>query len=149
MQNPVLLPSPHLRTTSSPLKSTSISTISTGEAYVLGLTSLNGSYAAMSSGSQPDPSPSSAPASRKAGAGDATTCPIHIYANQTLQKILSLPGHEIASTSMRSVNSIAGLNGPILVSSGKDGSIKVWDERSGSHGIKSGFDDPLECFERR
>lgn len=140
MQN--LIASPHLKTTTSPLKSTSISTISTGESYVLGLASLNGNYAAMSSGSQSDSSSSSAPSGskKKTVNGDISTCPIHIYAKQTLQKIQSLPGHEVASTFMRSVNSIAGLNGPTLVSSGKDGSVRAWDERSGSHGIKSEFD---------
>ncbi|KAE9408024.1 WD40 repeat-like protein [Gymnopus androsaceus JB14] len=92
----------------------------------------------MSSGSQSDSSSSSAPSGSKKKTinGDISTCPIHIYAKQTLQKIQSLPGHEVASTFMRSVNSIAGLNGPMLVSSGKDGSVRAWDERSGSHGIK-------------
>ncbi|KAJ3748832.1 WD40-repeat-containing domain protein [Lentinula detonsa] len=125
--NAVLLASSHLNTASSPIRSNTISTISTGEAYVLHLASLDGNYAVMSSG------PSS---STSSGSNENTTCPIYLYSKRTLQREYTLPGHEISSTFMRVVDSIAGLGRPVLVSSGKDGSVKVWDERSRGCGIK-------------
>ncbi|KAJ3757092.1 WD40-repeat-containing domain protein [Lentinula raphanica] len=114
-----LLPSPRLRTASSPLRSTTIGAPSTGDAYVLRLTNSNGKYAAMSTRSN-----------------QHNSYPIYLYSKQTLQIIQTFPGHEVSSTFMREVNSIAGSGRPVLVSSGKDGSVKVWDERSGSFAIK-------------
>ncbi|KAJ4490235.1 WD40-repeat-containing domain protein [Lentinula aciculospora] len=128
--NPVLLASPNLSTTSSPLRNNTISTIATGQAYILSLANLDGKYAAMSSGS------SSSSSSKNTGINENSTCPIYLYSKYTLQREQTLPGHEISSTFMRSVNSIAGLGRPVLVSSGKDGSVRVWDERSGSPGIQ-------------
>ncbi|KAJ4495767.1 WD40-repeat-containing domain protein [Lentinula edodes] len=126
----VLLASPNLATASSALRSTTISTIASGETYVLSLANFDGKYAAMSSGSSLNSS------TRNAGNNKNTTCPIYLYSKQTLQREQTLPGHEISSTFMRSVVSMAGLGRPVLVSSGKDGSVKVWDERSGGYGIQ-------------
>jgi len=50
--------------------------------------------------------------------------------------VQTLPGHEIGTTSLRSVETIANISRPCLVSSGLDGSIKVWDERTNSYSIK-------------
>ncbi|KAF9078838.1 WD40-repeat-containing domain protein [Rhodocollybia butyracea] len=132
-----LFSSPHLNATSSSLRQTTISG-NADESYVLSLAALNEKYAAMSSGST------------STSANKSDTCPIHIYSKNTLQRMQTFPGHEVASTSMRSISVIAGLNGPILMSSGKDGSVRVWDERSGSHGIKMtnlGKSQPLLAFD--
>ncbi|KAF5389550.1 hypothetical protein D9757_004160 [Collybiopsis confluens] len=119
--NSVLLASSQLGATSSPLRS---SVDGNSETYILALAGINAKYAAMSS------------ASRKTKTDPSTTGPIHLYSKHTLQKSLSLPGHDTASAFMRTVHAIAGSNGQTLVSSGQDGSVKVWDERTGSHGIK-------------
>ncbi|KAJ7283407.1 hypothetical protein C8J57DRAFT_1498469 [Mycena rebaudengoi] len=60
----------------------------------------------------------------------------------------TLPGHELGTTSLRAVPRVAfnkrgdyrvAVSGNLtLVSSGLDGSIKVWDERTTSHAIKRG-----------
>ncbi|KAK7471070.1 hypothetical protein VKT23_002486 [Stygiomarasmius scandens] len=76
---------------------------------------------------------------------------IDVYDSFTLQKLYSLPGHDPAnSTALKSVAQVAGSSRPTLVSSGKDGSIKVWDERTGSHSIKMtnlGKSRPLLSFD--
>ncbi|KAJ7499321.1 WD40-repeat-containing domain protein [Mycena latifolia] len=107
----VLLPSPSFSTTSTPVKSASLSS----QAYVLSIALLPTYYAASAS---------------------APSCTIDLFDKSTLRGTQTLPGHEIGTTSLRAVATIANAARPCLVSSGMDGSIKVWDERTDSYSIK-------------
>lgn len=113
-----LIESPLIRTTSRPLRSYKLN----NDAYALSLASLPGCYAASAS---------------------APSNIIDLLDKTTLRRIQSLPGHELATTSLKSVENIAGHNAPCLVSSGKDGSVKVWDGRSRDYSIKSPFSHPV------
>jgi WD40 repeat protein len=117
----LLLESPRLNDIFSPITSTTLSS----QAYVLSLASLPAHYASSAS------SPSNT---------------IDIFDKSTLQGVQTLSGHDVATTSLKTVDLIAGLNHKSLVSSGKDGSVKVWDERSISHGIKSEHGNPLDTL---
>lgn len=88
------------------------------QSYVLHLASLPGHYAAVSS---------------------APTNTIDIYDKSSLRHIQTLPGHETATTSLKTIDSVAGFTRQSLVSSGHDGSVKIWDDRSNSHSIKSEY----------
>lgn len=88
------------------------------EAYVLALAQLSSHYAASSS---------------------APTNKIYLYDKSDLAPSGQLAGHEGAITAMRSVPRFASTAAPTLVSSGKDGLVKVWDERSGSVGLQSQY----------
>lgn len=88
------------------------------EAYVLSLASLPSLYAASSS---------------------APTNAIHLFDKSNLRAVTTLPGHDDAVTSMRVVSNFSGLAREVLVSSGKDALIKVWDERTGSAAVQSEF----------
>ncbi|KAI0770747.1 WD40 repeat-like protein [Irpex lacteus] len=97
------------------------------EAYVLSLASLPSLYAASSS---------------------APTNAIHLFDKSNLRAVTTLPGHDDAVTSMRVVSNFSGLAREVLVSSGKDAFIKVWDERTGfaavqMHALSSGRSRPL------
>jgi WD repeat-containing protein 89 len=106
-------------TTSKPEKET---TVSAGS-YVISLAALPSRYAACLS---------------------APSNTIDVFDSFTLQKLYSLPGHDKAnSTALKSVPLVAASNGPTLVSSGADGSVKVWDDRTGSHSIKSSFQSTI------
>ncbi|KAF5357676.1 hypothetical protein D9758_007428 [Tetrapyrgos nigripes] len=87
--------------------------------------------------------------SRYAACLSAPSNTIDVFDSFTLQNLYSLPGHD-NSTALKSISSIAGSSRPTLVSSGSDGSIKVWDERTASHSIKMtnlGKPRPLLCFD--
>jgi hypothetical protein len=114
MASSVLLESPYLQSYSSPLRSLS----SSSQAYILSIASLPAHYAASAS---------------------APSNTIDIFDKSTLQRIQTLPGHGVATTSLHSVENVAGIHNVSLMSSGKDGSVKVWDERSNSHSIKSAW----------
>ncbi|KXN83547.1 WD repeat-containing protein 89 [Leucoagaricus sp. SymC.cos] len=86
-----------------------------GDAYVLSLASLPTAYAASAS------SPSNK---------------IDLLDKRSLRLIQTLPGHDVATTSIRAVNCVVGMPTRTLLSTGKDGSVKVWDDRTGSHAIK-------------
>ncbi|KAJ7283411.1 WD40-repeat-containing domain protein [Mycena rebaudengoi] len=105
-----LLASPDFSSTSAPLKSCTLSS----SAYVLSLAALPSFYAASAS----------APANT-----------IDLFDKSTFRGH-TLPGHEHGTTSLRAVPRVAASGNPTLVSSGLDGSIKVWDERTTSHAIK-------------
>jgi WD repeat-containing protein 89 len=109
----LLVESPYLQTYSSPLRSSS----SSSQAYILSIACLPSHYAASAS---------------------APSNIIDIFDKSTLQGIQTLPGHSEATTSLHSVHNVAGISNMSLMSSGKDGSVKIWDERSNSHSIKSG-----------
>ncbi|KAK7061372.1 WD40 repeat-like protein [Favolaschia claudopus] len=106
-----LRPSAAFSTTSTPVKTAS----SSSQAYILSIASLPPYYAASAS------APSNA---------------IDLFDKTSLLGVQTLPGHEIGTTSLCSVNSIASVSRPCLVSSGLDGSIRVWDERTNSYSIK-------------
>ncbi|KAG6896871.1 hypothetical protein C0992_005562 [Termitomyces sp. T32_za158] len=107
MSTSVLLEAPQFKSTQTPLKSAHLSSSS----YVLSIAALAGHYAASAS----------APANT-----------IDIFDKTTLQGIVTLSGHDVAITSLQAVENIAGLFGRSLMSSGRDGSVKIWDPRSNS-----------------
>ncbi|KAG6861490.1 hypothetical protein C0995_015917 [Termitomyces sp. Mi166 len=111
MSTSVLLEAPQFKSTQTPLKSAHLSS----QSYVLSIVSLPGHYAASAS----------APANT-----------IDIFDKTTLQGVETLSGHDDATTSLHSVENITGLFGRSLISSGRDGSVKIWDLRSNSHSIK-------------
>lgn len=85
-------------------------------AYVLSIASLQGHYAAASS------VPSNA---------------IHLYDKSDCKTIVrTLPGHVDGVTYMRTVDAFAG-GREVLLSCGKDGNVKAWDERSDSVATQS------------
>jgi WD40 repeat protein len=83
--------------------------------YVLGIAALPNFYATAAS------SPSNA---------------IHIYDQRNLRAVSTLPGHS-SITQLRAVDSIAGQNHRSLISSGKDGFVRLWDERAATVAIQS------------
>lgn len=74
--------------------------------------------------------------SRYAIAPSAPSTSIDILDQTNLRIVQSLPGHTGGVTTLRTVSAIGGSNAPALVSSGRDGSVKMWDERSNAHSIK-------------
>ncbi|KAJ7229060.1 WD40-repeat-containing domain protein [Mycena pura] len=108
-----LVPAPGFSAAGAPVKSVSLS--SSEEAYVLSIASLPSSYAA---------------------AASAPSNSIHLFDKSTLQRTHVLLGHDTGTTSLRAVDTIAAVARPCLVSSGLDGSIKIWDERTNTHSIK-------------
>ena len=113
-QHKLLLESPQLQEEEVPHLSANYSSGS----YVLSITSLLFYYAAATS----------APANV-----------IDLFDKTTLKRVQTLPGHEISTTSLHNVDNVAGVSNECLISSGRDGSIKIWDNRSKSHGIKSEY----------
>jgi WD repeat-containing protein 89 len=107
-----LVQSPAFASASRPIKSTSLPS----EAYVLSLAPLHSYYAASAS------APSNA---------------IHIFDKANLRPVSHLAGHGEAISAMRSVPNFAGTSRETLISCGKDGLVKVWDERSGSPAAQS------------
>ncbi|KAF8211539.1 WD40-repeat-containing domain protein [Mycena galopus ATCC 62051] len=110
-ESTALHPSPSFSTTSTPIKTAAASS----QAYVLSIASLPTFYAASAS---------------------APSNTIDLFDKTTLLGVQTLPGHEIGTSSLRSVETIANIARPSLVSSGLDGSIMVWDERTNAHSIK-------------
>ncbi|KAL1665656.1 WD40-repeat-containing domain protein [Schizophyllum commune] len=74
--------------------------------------------------------------SRYAIAPSAPSTSIDVLDSASLRFVQSFPGHEGGVSALRTIRSVAGLTRPALVSSGRDGSVKVWDERSNAHSIK-------------
>jgi WD40 repeat protein len=108
----LLLESPQLQEEEAP----HLSANSSSGCYVLSITSLPSHYAAATS----------APANV-----------IDLFDKTTLIGVQTLPGHESAITSLHTVDNVAGVSNECLISSGRDGSIKIWDNRTNSHSIKS------------
>ncbi|KZT20669.1 WD40 repeat-like protein [Neolentinus lepideus HHB14362 ss-1] len=106
-----LVASESLAMFSKPLKSM---TVPSGS-YVLSLASLPSCYAASTS---------------------APSNTIHLYDKSDLRVSSTLGGHEEGITTLRMAENIAGNNTRALVSSGRDGTVAVWDERSGSMAIQ-------------
>jgi len=86
-----------------------------GDAYVLSLANLPSAYAALAS----------SPSHR-----------IDLLDKKSLRRIQTLPGHDLATTSIRVARSLAGFPNGALLSSGRDGSVKIWDDRSGSQVVR-------------
>ena len=72
-----------------------------------------------------------------AAATSAPSNAIHIFDKANLQPVSQLAGHDEAISVMRSVPNFAGSLRETLVSCGKDGMVKVWDERTGSPAVTS------------
>ena len=106
-----LAESPSFTTTSRPIKSVSLSS----DAYVLTLASAHSHYAASSS---------------------APLNAIHLYDKSDLRPVGQLAGHGEAISTMRSVPNFSGTSRETLISCGKDGMIKVWDERAGTAAVQ-------------
>ena len=86
-----------------------------GDAYVLSLANLQTAYAALAS----------FPSNK-----------IDLLDKGSLRRIQTLPGHDVATTSICAVNDLIGFPNGALLSSGKDGSVKIWDSRSGSQVVR-------------
>jgi WD40 repeat protein len=86
------------------------------DAYVLAIATVGSYYAASAS----------APSHR-----------IYLFDQASLRTTLSLEGHQGGTASLRAIDSIAGTNRRVIVSSGKDGVVRVWDDRSGTTAIES------------
>ncbi|KAF9268282.1 WD40 repeat-like protein [Marasmius fiardii PR-910] len=128
MREPTLTQSPNLREISRPKKHL----ILPPDTYVPHLASLPTRYAASTS------SPSS----------DA----IQLFDKSTLTPLQKFDSHQGGTTFLRVVENLANaqVGGKILVSSGKDGFIKVWDEKSKSCSIKlsnGSSNNGILCFD--
>jgi WD40 repeat protein len=95
-----------------------------GDAYVLSVVNLPSAYAASAS------SPFNV---------------IDLLDKRSLRRIQTLHGHDVATTSIRTVNCVVGMPTQSLISTGKDGSVKIWDgNRSGSHAIRCTLFEPQQ-----
>ncbi|KAI0332472.1 WD40 repeat-like protein [Cubamyces sp. BRFM 1775] len=106
-----LVDAPSFRASSTPIRSTKLP----ADAYILSIASLPSYYAASAS------SPSNA---------------IHLFDKARLQNVQTLAGHESSITTLRTVPNVANAATHALLSAGKDGAVKVWDERSGSAALR-------------
>lgn len=74
---------------------------------------------------------------------------IMLFDKATLAATRTMSGHTDAVTSLKSVEVLAGTNRRGLISCGRDGRIRIWDERNGSAGAftaASGQTRPLVSF---
>ncbi|KAH9062019.1 WD40 repeat-like protein [Lactarius vividus] len=62
---------------------------------------------------------------------------IFCFDRPSLQVFQSFEGHAGGTTSLRAVDSLAGVNQRAIISSGKDGVVRVWDDRTGAAAIES------------
>ncbi|KAF9004783.1 WD40-repeat-containing domain protein [Cyathus striatus] len=111
MSSSALLESPTLTQLTTPQNSTN----SSSNSYILSIANLPSYYATSAS---------------------APSNVIDLFDKHTLRGVNTLPGHETATTSLRSVDTFLGNASPVLISSGKDGSVKVWDARTAECGLK-------------
>ena len=107
-----LLESATLVEQTAPLKSSRLPC----DAYVLAIASFGSYYAASAS----------APSHR-----------IYLFDKTSLGTSHSFEGHGEGTTSLRGVDSVAGTNRRVIVSSGRDGVVRVWDDRTGATAIES------------
>ncbi|CAE6439846.1 unnamed protein product [Rhizoctonia solani] len=73
---------------------------------------------------------------------------IMLFDKNTLAAIRTLSGHTEGITSLKSVDVLAGTTRRGLISSGRDGRIRIWDERQGGAGAftATGQNRPLSSF---
>jgi WD repeat-containing protein 89 len=86
------------------------------DAYVLAIAALGSHYAASAS----------MPSNR-----------IYLFDRTSLLTSQSFEGHQGGTTSLRAIDAVAGINRRVVLSSGKDGAVRVWDDRTGSAAIQS------------
>ncbi|KAM5534876.1 hypothetical protein V8D89_011431 [Ganoderma adspersum] len=106
-----LLDPPSYGTSSKPQRSAKLP----AEAYVLSIASLPSSYAVAAS------SPSNQ---------------IHLFDKERLRNVQTLSGHTSSITTLRSVPNVANAATHALLSSGKNGTVCVWDERTGTAALR-------------
>ena len=109
-----LLESATLVEQKAPLRSSSLPC----DAYFLAIAALGSYYAASAS----------APSDR-----------IYLFDKTSLQTLRSLEGHQGGTTSLRGVDSVAGTNRRAILSSGRNGVVRVWDDRTGAAAIESKY----------
>ena len=107
-----LLESVTLVEQTTPLKSSSLPC----DAYVLAIAAFGPYYAASAS----------APSHR-----------IYLFDKTSLGTSHSFEGHREGTTSLHGVDTVAGTNRRVIVSSGRDGVVRVWDDRTGTTAIES------------
>ncbi|ESK93566.1 wd repeat-containing protein 89-like [Moniliophthora roreri MCA 2997] len=114
MPEPILVPSPRFRSTSQFITQISLPS----DSYVLSITSIPGQsrYAVSTS------SPSSNA--------------IQIYDKSTLRPVKNFSGHQQGNSYLRAIDGLG------LVSSGKDGYIRIWDQRSSGSSCAMQFASP-------
>jgi WD40 repeat protein len=110
-----LLESATLSEQTIPFKSSSLPC----NAYVLAIAAFGSYYAASAS----------APSHR-----------IYLFDKTSLRMSQSFEGHQGGTTSLRAVDSVAGTNKRVIISSGKDGIVRVWDDRTDAAAIESTWD---------
>lgn len=110
-----LLESATLVEQTAPLSSSSLPS----DAYFLAIAALGSYYAASAS----------APSDR-----------IYLFDKTSLQTLHSFEGHQGGITSLHGVDSVAGTNRRATLSSGRDGVVRVWDDRTGATAIESKCD---------
>src|SRR5882762_377571 len=107
-----LLESPTLIEQTGPLKTSRLPC----DAYVLAIATAGSYYAASAS---------------------APSHKIYLFDRSSLRTSRSFEGHPGGTTSLRAVDSLAGVNQRVIISSGKDGVVRVWDDRTSAAAIES------------
>ena len=107
-----LLESPSFIEQTEPLKSSSLLC----DAYVLAIATVGSQYAVSAS---------------------APSHKIFLFDRTSLRTSRSFEGHVGGTTSLRAVDSLAGINQRVIISSGKDGVVRVWDDRTSATAIES------------
>ena len=107
-----LLESPSFIEQTEPLKSSSLLC----DAYVLAIATVGSHYAVSAS---------------------APSHKISLFDRTSLRTSRSFEGHVGGTTSLRAVDSLAGVNQRVIISSGKDGVVRVWDDRTSATAIES------------
>jgi WD repeat-containing protein 89 len=116
-----LLESPTLAEQTVPLKTSGLPC----DAYVLAIAAVGSHYAASAS---------------------APSHKIYLFDRTSLRTSQSFEGHQDGTTSLRGIDSVAGVNKRVIISSGKDGVVRVWDDRTGSAAIESRQCDKTRHF---
>ena len=74
-----------------------------------------------------------------AASASAPSHKIYLFDKTSLGTSHSFEGHIEGTTSLRGVDSVAGTNRRVIVSSGRDGVVRVWDDRTGTTAIESKY----------
>ena len=75
--------------------------------------------------------------SHYAASASAPSHKIYLFDRASLRTSQSFEGHSGGTTSLRAIDSVAGINQRVIISSGRDGAVRVWDDRTGSAAIQS------------
>ena len=68
---------------------------------------------------------------------------IHLLDKTSLRTIRTLPGHSTATTALRSALFTFSSCRDALISTGKDGTVKIWDDRSPTHRTAAITSEPI------